>query len=720
MSLWWGAVFERGYGGWVFAGRLVLHTDLDARDLHYDNIEMPPLNLCKSCPMRPVVFRWIAMAALLVAACSAGCRRKETPTAVVSPARKVSMLPPTQGYVHDAACGTCHADLVASYQSMGMSQSFSVPAKAPVIEDFEQNHFYHAASDQHFEMERRGQEIFQRRYQLDANAQRINELEVRVDAILGSGNHIRAYLYRTPAGELFQLPLAWYTQANSWGMNPGYDRPNHWGFHRKITRECMFCHNAYPLDLEPGSDAFWQPHQFPEALPHGIGCQRCHGPGQKHVILAADPVASIEDIRSAVVNPAKLSPALREDVCYQCHLQPSSQILSEMVRVGRNDYSYRPGEPLNDYRVFLDYAESSSSAQHEEERFEINHHPYRLRQSRCYLESEEGISCLSCHDPHRKPAPAERIQRVRDVCLSCHKLAECPAPEADYAPAAQPPSSAKPSGPSAESRAAEHPTELRPDSQHDSSASVTPGDCAACHMPQRRTHDAIHALMTDHKITARPEPASVRTAPRSEPPPAQSIEAFAYWDNDNQRTGEQAIDLYVAIASSLTGNDQQLQRLFQMLSGGRATAIQPLAELANALRERGDLENELAVLLQIVNLHPQHPQANLEVAMALAAAGRHEEALIHYRRGLEFGPPQPEAHLGIGMAMLAREQPHEALKYFREAVRLRPLYPEGLLNLGIVLFSIGEFEESRDALERAMAADPSFVEAEYYLQRMPN
>ena len=31
-----------------------------------------------------------------------------------------------------------------------------------------------------------------------------------------------------------------------WAMNPGYDRPDHEGFRRPISYDCMFCHNAYP------------------------------------------------------------------------------------------------------------------------------------------------------------------------------------------------------------------------------------------------------------------------------------------------------------------------------------------------------------------------------------------------------------------------------------------------------------------------------------------
>ncbi|MBW3549201.1 MAG: hypothetical protein KY452_13855, partial [Actinobacteria bacterium] len=72
-------------------------------------------------------------------------------------------------------------------------------------------------------------------------------VEQPVDWVLGSGHTSRTYLYATPGGELYQLPLAWYSQdGGHWAMAPGFDRPDHVGLLRPVRRECMFCHNAYP------------------------------------------------------------------------------------------------------------------------------------------------------------------------------------------------------------------------------------------------------------------------------------------------------------------------------------------------------------------------------------------------------------------------------------------------------------------------------------------
>ena len=57
---------------------------------------------------------------------------------------------------------------------------------------------------------------------------------------------MRTYLHRTPAGKLMELPLAWYAEGGGrWAMNPGYDRPEHMGFRRAVSDDCIFCHQPY-------------------------------------------------------------------------------------------------------------------------------------------------------------------------------------------------------------------------------------------------------------------------------------------------------------------------------------------------------------------------------------------------------------------------------------------------------------------------------------------
>ncbi len=336
-------------------------------------------------------------------------------------------------FVNDAQCTSCHKPIVRTFHDVGMSKSFYRPRQDDVIEDFSKLPFRHAKSGDVMELRwRDGKLIFRR-----VNGQSV--FEQPVDWILGSGHHARTYLYQTPNGELYQLPLAWYTQMHEWGMAPGYDRPDHEGVLRRARQECLFCHNAYLGDRGQGTGdrGYWSDQTFPATLPEGIGCQRCHGPGSEHVALASAGADNAQ-VRAAIVNTGQ-----RTDVCYECHMQPSVAIPG-VRRFDRDIYSYRPGQPLSQYLERLDIVDAEIP---HGDRFEINHHPYRLEQSRCFKESNGRLSCLSCHDPHRK------TENVSNVCKQCHTNAH---------------------------RANEN--------------------CATCHMPKRRTQDVVKVVMTDHRI----------------------------------------------------------------------------------------------------------------------------------------------------------------------------------------------------------------------------
>jgi len=152
-----------------------------------------------------------------------------------------------------------------------MPQSFGRPEPKRYIEDFKNNHFYHAKSLNHYEMIRRGDDLYFKRYQLDDENKPINAYERKVDWILGSGHPTRSYLYQTTAGELYQLPIGWYTRTRSWGMSPGFDSKDHQGIARLVRRECMFCHNAYP-EVAQGSDMHSRLQNIPLRL-----CRKVQG-----------------------------------------------------------------------------------------------------------------------------------------------------------------------------------------------------------------------------------------------------------------------------------------------------------------------------------------------------------------------------------------------------------------------------------------------------------
>src|SRR5438876_641510 len=218
---------------------------------------------------------------------------------------------PENDYVDAQVCAKCHRQIAESYRQTGMGRSMFRPSPANTIEDYKTNNeFVHAASDTRFSMIQRDGAYYQRRWQIGFSGKETNVEELKIDYVLGSGSHARSYLHRTSRGSLVELPLGWYAEKRgSWGMSPGFDTA-HPQTRRLTSYECVFCHTGYPK-IPPNHEAQGSEPVFVGELPAGIDCQRCHGPGGKHV---RSPV------RGSIVNPARLDSKLQMELCMQCHL----------------------------------------------------------------------------------------------------------------------------------------------------------------------------------------------------------------------------------------------------------------------------------------------------------------------------------------------------------------------------------------------------------------
>jgi Flp pilus assembly protein TadD len=580
------------------------------------------------------------------------------------------------GYVDDEVCGRCHQDLYRSYQDVGMARSFYPPSEAEPIEDFDAEPFFHPPSQRYYEMRRGdGGGIRFRRYQLDGQGEKINLFEQDVDWVLGSGHRSRTYLYRTAAGELYQLPVAWYTQESAWAMAPGYDSPEHLGVSRRVQRECMFCHNAYP-DVTAGSDAYHQPQLFPAELPHGIGCQRCHGPGAEHARLGLADQVDFKALAAAIVDPGELDRERRREVCYQCHMQPSVALMG-VRRFERGVYSYRPGEPLADYLVQIDVEEEGVERG---ERFEINHHPYRLEQSACFQKSGGELSCLTCHDPHRKVPVAERPAHYRRACLGCHQLDDCDLEEMAAASAAGP-------------------VELP--------RGVALDDCAGCHMSPRRAQDVVHAVMTDHLIRRRPGGQQLLAALEETTPVIVDARI-----KDPEGPQGNLGQLYRAIAAIRAGGSREAGEWLQkQLADAKPKELQPYLDLGRWQLDRQRTEAAAASFRSFLELRPDDGYVTGLLAITQAGLARGDESLALAARAVELDPRRPESHYNLGRLLLGYRGPEAAIPHLRRALELRFNLSAGWLQLGSALERLGRREEAADALRRALEIEPSFVRA---------
>lgn len=584
-----------------------------------------------------------------------------------------------EGYVPAETCRPCHAATYDEYLKTPMARSFYLPAAAPLIEDWERNNkLYHAPSDRHYEMTHREGRLYIRRYQIDAFKRRVNKIEREVTHIMGSGEHARSYVHRSADGRMIELPVSWYPQENAWAMSPGYDRPNHAGFSRLINHKCMFCHNSYPDVPEAVSRQGWDDDvRFPEKLPLGIDCQRCHGPGAKHV-KAAGEAKSAEQIRGAIVNPARLSPERQLEVCMQCHLETTTFRLPDSYRAfGRGFYTYIPGQPLGEYMVHFDHAPDSGR----EDKFEIVSAAYRLRQTPCFLESKGRLTCTTCHDPHSRPSAAERPAHYRAKCLECHPQLATASTHAASVPAFE------------------------------------TSDCVACHMPSRRTEDVVHVVMTDHRIQRR-KPRGDLLAPLREKTDAEQTyrgEIVLYYPRSGLDASLQDIFLGIAQVKEKANLERGLPLLRKALSRREVSAAEPYFELAEAEAAAGNKQAAIREYRKAVERDPAALQPLNNLANLLADLGRLNEAIETYRKGIQIDPFSSKTHTNLGLALLEKGDPANAEQAFRDAVKANPMDSEAQLNLGSAFLIKGDLDDARQALLVALSIEPAKAKAHFNL-----
>lgn len=622
-------------------------------------------------------------------------------TGVKHPTSGVSTAKTAQpDYIDSRVCASCHSEIAASFSETGMGHSFGTAEMAAPRAEFNNQTVYNKASDTYYTMLERDGKLFERRYQIGFRGKRTNIVDEQIDYVVGSGNHARTFLHRDAEGRLIELPVTWYSEGKGyWAMSPGYDRKDQEDFRRAIPGECMFCHNGYVRPLSSFNPKRLDPPAFASNLPSGIDCQRCHGPGRKHVeaVHANAPGAVI---RAAIVNPERLSRERQLEVCMECHLETSSSHMpNEIRRYDRAIFSYRPGQPLGDYKLIFDPVSNQK-----DDRFEIAHAAYRLRMSACFRKSQ--MNCLTCHDPHESYRASGMTQHYLKVCSGCHAEVK-------------------------------HTVALPQDR-----------NCLTCHMPERRTDDAVHVIMTDHYIQRnKPERDLLAPKPEVDDRPADKSGVVLYYPPHVPPTAENELYLDVAQVKDGSRGAQAIARLEAAIVRSAPSSPEFYFELAHAYFKEGKNEDAIHWYEEALRRRRVYPAASKELAVALIAEGktaRAEQVLrdaaaaspaddrllgdlgnLYLREGhiadarrtllraLELNPELAQAENLLGL-LAARQKDREAAdKRFRAAIRANPSLAEAHYNLADLLSGSGDYEQAAYQFKRAIGINPPYAAAHH-------
>jgi Tfp pilus assembly protein PilF len=362
-------------------------------------------------------------------------------------------------YVGSGPCSRCHIEIANHFAKASMGHSLT-----RITPDFLKTlpipaSYYDPKSDHHIDVHAENGKLYQTEYQTSAEKDIFRNTH-EMGWIIGTGeNGFGALLLR--GDYLFQAPLSYYSKSAQWNLSPGYENGDQ-GFNRAIVPGCIFCHGGRQRPIAGSSGKY----ENPPFTQTSIGCENCHGPGSAHV-EAMDEGESYEKGKDpTIVNPARISSRLSDDICMSCHQEGDTRILQP----GKTYQDFRPGTPLDRVLAILMVPPTRENPPRDDH---VEHY-YSMILSKCYRASSSKLDaqqmrCTSCHDPHVEPTSAEAPAYFNGKCMSCHTAQSCTAPAATR-------------------------------------QQTTPADnCIGCHMPKRGGLVIAHTSLTNHRIVAQPD-----------------------------------------------------------------------------------------------------------------------------------------------------------------------------------------------------------------------
>ena len=524
----------------------------------------------------------------------------------------------TAGYVGSQECALCHPDIYEKYSRTDMGRSMVTATPASLAGIPTSVSFFDQRVNRHFELFIRDGGLYQSEYELTAEGKQVFRDTRKLDWIIGAGQNAMGALVRQ-GDYLFEAPLSFYSNIHQWALSPGYQYGD-LAFTRPILPACISCHSGRPQPIEDGHGKFRNP-AFRELA---VGCENCHGPGEAHIAAAST---------DTIVNPAKLSGWLADNICLRCHQTGDARILRE----GKDYDDFRPGAPLNEtLGVYMVPFGPQSQP-----RDDLLEHVLSMRLSKCYRGSGGQLNCITCHDPHVQPTNAEAPAYFREKCPTCHNQQNCKLPLAQ--------------------RRAQNP----------------PDTCTGCHMPKRDVKVISHAILTNHRIVATPDEPFPDSAFHMTTPELPDLVDLTRAPNAQKKLSP--LTLLKAYRQVMLSHPQYRERYWKIGKRLETTepnnilVLQALADLALQQKNLQGVMTAIDYLDRALKLGSTEPSDFEQLAKMLLAIHQEMRALEVLRQGMAL-IPYDQNFYQLSLATLSSlKEPLEACKV---AARASTLFPQ--------------------------------------------
>jgi Tfp pilus assembly protein PilF len=313
----------------------------------------------------------------------AGYERKPTP-------------PPVVRFVGSAKCERCHKEAYGKWKNSHHDLAMDVATDKTVLGNFDNAVIRHNGVETRF-FRKNGKFFVHTR----GPEGKMGEFEI---AYTFGAFPLQQYLIPFPGGRLQCLTIAWDVKVRKWFLLPNHtDDASDWlHWTRGGENWNLMCAECHSTNLAKRYDMATDTYKT-TWTDIDVGCEACHGPGEKHVAWADRPAMGLTETENfdLTVGTRELDAAGMLGICAPCHsrraflggpIPVSGEVMDGMIpQVLETGMYYPDGQILEEVYVYGSFV-----------------------QSRMY---RRGVRCSDCHDIHSLKLHKEK----NDLCLACHR-----------------------------------------------------------------------------------------------------------------------------------------------------------------------------------------------------------------------------------------------------------------------------------------------------------